>query len=187
MTQAEAQEVIQALAFQRAYPALRERTLGTSYLFHGDFFFRPGRWGRTTRPSSFSTRVRNRALPAGRPVVSCRCRTRTVASSGSAAKCRAQRGSSFAAANTILTLFAALEMASGKPIGQLVERWFRNITTQHIRRGSFRRVEALEQAIYSYIDTHNEDPRALVWTAYLKNILRKIMRAHEKLDTIKNQ
>ena len=69
----------------------------------------------------------------------------------------------------------------------LVERWFRNITTQRIRRGSFRNVEALQQAIYSYIDTHNQDPRPLVWTADLKDILPKIMRAHEKLDTIKNQ
>jgi transposase len=69
----------------------------------------------------------------------------------------------------------------------LVERWFREITTKRIRRGSFRSVDALVQAIQDFIAAHNEDPRPFVWTADLKDILPKIMRAHEKLDTIKNQ
>jgi transposase len=69
----------------------------------------------------------------------------------------------------------------------LVERWFREITTKRIRRGSFRSVDALVQAIQDFIAAHNEDPRPFAWTADLKDILPKIMRAHEKLDTIKNQ
>lgn len=69
----------------------------------------------------------------------------------------------------------------------LVERWFREITTKRIRRGSFRSVDALVQAIHEFIAAHNEDPRPFVWAADLKDILPKIMRAHEKLDTIKNQ
>jgi len=40
----------------------------------------------------------------------------------------------------------------------LVERWFRNITTQRIRRGSFRNVEVLEKAIEDYIAAHNHIP-----------------------------
>ena len=59
----------------------------------------------------------------------------------------------------------------------MVERWFREITTQRIRRGSFRSVEQLEAAIQSFIDAHNEDPKPLVWTADLKDILPKIARA----------
>jgi len=69
----------------------------------------------------------------------------------------------------------------------MVERWFREITTKRIRRGSFRSVDALEQAIQDFIAVHNEDPRPFVWTADLNVILPKIMRAHEKLNTIKNQ
>lgn len=69
----------------------------------------------------------------------------------------------------------------------LVERWFRNITTQRIRRGSFRNVEILEKAIADYITAHNHDPKPLVWTADLKDILPKIVRAHQALDKIRYQ
>ena len=69
----------------------------------------------------------------------------------------------------------------------IVERWFREITTKRIRRGSFTSVAQLEAAIYSFIETHNEDPTPLVWTADVKDILPKIARAHEALDKVVNQ
>ena len=69
----------------------------------------------------------------------------------------------------------------------IVERWFRDLTTRRIRRDSFGSVDALVQTIEAYIARHNADPRPLVWTADLKDILPKIMRAHATLDTIKNQ
>ncbi len=69
----------------------------------------------------------------------------------------------------------------------MVERWFRNITTQRIRRGSFRNVEMLEKAIEDYIAAHNQDPKPFVWTAELKEILPKIVRAHQALDTVRYQ
>jgi transposase len=69
----------------------------------------------------------------------------------------------------------------------MVERWFREITTKRIRRGSFRSVDALVQAIQAFIAAHNEDPRPFVWTADLKDILPKIMRAHEALDKMQYQ
>ena len=69
----------------------------------------------------------------------------------------------------------------------MVERWFREITTKRIRRGSFRSVDALVQAIQDFIAAHNEDPRPFVWTADLKDILPKIMRAHEALDKMQYQ
>jgi transposase len=69
----------------------------------------------------------------------------------------------------------------------IVERWFREITTKRIRRDSFGSVDALVQTIAAYIARHNADPRPFVWTADLKDILPKIMRAHAALDTIKNQ
>jgi transposase len=67
----------------------------------------------------------------------------------------------------------------------LVERWFREITTKRIRRGSFASVAHLENAINDFIATHNQRPRPLVWTADLKDILPKIVRAHQALDTVK--
>ena len=69
----------------------------------------------------------------------------------------------------------------------IVERWFREITTKRIRRGSFNSVAQLEAAIYAFIETHNEDPKPFVWTADLKDILPKIARAHEALDKVANQ
>jgi len=69
----------------------------------------------------------------------------------------------------------------------LVERFFREIITKRIRRGVFHSVQALERAIQEYLDAHNADPRPFVWTAELKNILPKIVRAHETLDTLRNQ
>ena len=69
----------------------------------------------------------------------------------------------------------------------IVERWFRDLTTRRIRRDSFRSVDALVQTIEAYIARHNADPRPFVWTADLKDILPKIMRAHEALDKMQNQ
>ena len=68
----------------------------------------------------------------------------------------------------------------------MVERWFREITTKRIRRGSFHSVEQLEAAILDFIDTHNEAPKPFVWIADLKDILPKIVRAHEALDMAAN-
>jgi len=64
----------------------------------------------------------------------------------------------------------------------LIERWFREIITKRLRRGAFRSVNALETAVYDYIEQHNDDPKPLVWTADLADILPKIARAHRTLD-----
>ncbi|MCG3125582.1 MAG: IS630 family transposase ISBmu8 [Phycisphaerae bacterium] len=68
----------------------------------------------------------------------------------------------------------------------LIERWFREIITKRIRHGAFHSVPALEQAIYRYIDAHNDDPKPLVWTADLADILPRIIRAHETLQTVQS-
>ena len=69
----------------------------------------------------------------------------------------------------------------------MVERWFRDLTTRRIRRDSFGSVEALVRTIETYITHHNADPRPFVWTADLKDILPKIMRAHDTLDKMQYQ
>jgi transposase len=55
-----------------------------------------------------------------------------------------------------------------------VERFFAEITDRRIRRGSFRSVKALEEAIASYLAAHNRDPKPFTWTASADLILRKV-------------
>ena len=64
----------------------------------------------------------------------------------------------------------------------LVERWFREITDKRIRRGTFRNVATLIEAIQSFIDTHNQNPKSFTWTAKVETILAKVRRARAVLD-----
>ena len=64
----------------------------------------------------------------------------------------------------------------------VIERWFRDITQNRIRNGVFRSVTELEQAIYDYIDHHNANPAAFVWTKKADDILEKVRRARKSLD-----
>jgi transposase len=64
----------------------------------------------------------------------------------------------------------------------LVERWFRQITDKRIRRGVFRSVKELIAAIMDYIEQHNENPEAFVWTAKAEAILEKVRRARNVLN-----
>lgn len=58
----------------------------------------------------------------------------------------------------------------------LVERWFREITTKRIRRGSFSSVKVLIDAIEEYIQNNNGDPTVFVWSASAERILEKIRK-----------
>lgn len=64
----------------------------------------------------------------------------------------------------------------------MVERFFRDLTQNQLRRGIFRDVEELIAAIKNYIDKHNENPKPFVWTAKASDILEKVKRARAKLD-----
>jgi hypothetical protein len=66
----------------------------------------------------------------------------------------------------------------------MVERWFRNITDKAIRRGVFRSVAALQQAIQSYLDAHNDHPRIFAWTKDADTILAKVVKCKEVLGTL---
>jgi len=56
----------------------------------------------------------------------------------------------------------------------MVERWFRDITTKRIRRGSFKNVKELIVVIQQYINSHNQNPNVFTWTASVETIMRKI-------------
>jgi hypothetical protein len=64
----------------------------------------------------------------------------------------------------------------------IVERFFRDLTTKRIRRGSFTSVPELEQAIGDYIDQHNDNPLSFVWTAEAEKIIEKVGRARLALN-----
>ena len=64
----------------------------------------------------------------------------------------------------------------------MVERFFRDLTEQRLRRGVFRNVEELIMAIGDYIDKHNDNPKPFVWTAKASDILEKVKRARAVLD-----
>jgi transposase len=66
----------------------------------------------------------------------------------------------------------------------LVERWFRNLTQQRLRRGSFHNVKELTQAIGDYISSHNQNPRIFVWSASVERILTKVAKCKEALDAL---
>ena len=64
----------------------------------------------------------------------------------------------------------------------MVERFFRDLTQNRLRRGIFRDVEELITAIADYIDKHNRKPKPFIWTAKASDILEKVKRARAKLD-----
>ena len=66
----------------------------------------------------------------------------------------------------------------------LVERWFRDLTTKRIRRGSFRNVRELIAAITQYLDHHNQNPRVFVWTASVERIVTKVAKGKEAVDAL---
>ena len=68
----------------------------------------------------------------------------------------------------------------------LVERWFRNITDERIRREAFRSVPQLIETIMGYIEHHNQNPKTFVWTAKVEDILAKIARARAVLNNVQS-
>jgi transposase len=55
-----------------------------------------------------------------------------------------------------------------------VERFFSEITDKRIRRGVFKSVANLEQAISDYLTHHNSEPKPFKWTASADLILRRV-------------
>ena len=64
----------------------------------------------------------------------------------------------------------------------MVERFFRDLTENAVRRGVFSSVKDLEKCIQEYLDAHNENPKPFIWTKSASDILEKVTRARAKLD-----
>src|SRR5271169_4800953 len=64
----------------------------------------------------------------------------------------------------------------------MVERFFRDLTPNRLRRGVFRDLDELIMAIATYIYRHNESPKPFIWTARAADILEKVKRARRSLN-----
>jgi transposase len=64
----------------------------------------------------------------------------------------------------------------------MVERFFRDLTHNRLRRGVFQDLEQLIMAIGEYIDRHNKNPKPFIWTAKATDILEKVTRAQTALN-----
>jgi len=64
----------------------------------------------------------------------------------------------------------------------LVERWFRELTTRRLKRGSFASVAELVAAIEDYIAHHNDHPKPFVWHKTAEEIIAKVRRGRVAVD-----
>ena len=69
----------------------------------------------------------------------------------------------------------------------MVERFFRDLTTERLRRGVFTSVPELVTAIEEYVAHHNTDPKPFIWTKSARDILQKVIRANRRLSSKQNE
>jgi transposase len=65
----------------------------------------------------------------------------------------------------------------------MVERFFAEITRKRIRRSAFKSVAELKNAIMEYLENHNADPKPFIWTKSASEILEKVARAKQVLES----
>ena len=68
----------------------------------------------------------------------------------------------------------------------LVERFFRDLTEDVVRQGSFTSVDELVQAMTEYLEERNLRPKPYVWKKKGEEILAKIQRARAALEKTNN-
>ena len=68
----------------------------------------------------------------------------------------------------------------------MVERFFRDISENRLRRGVFTSVPELVAAIDEYVAHHNTDPKPFIWTKSARDILQKVIRANSRLSSKQN-
>ncbi len=64
----------------------------------------------------------------------------------------------------------------------MVERFFRDLTVNRLRRGVFGSIVELIEALDAFVDAHNENPKPFIWTAKASDILAKVVRAQAALN-----
>ena len=69
----------------------------------------------------------------------------------------------------------------------MVERFFRDLTVDQLRRGVFPSVPDLIKTIKNYVAVHNKNPKPFIWTAKANDILQKVIRANRLLSSKQNE
>ena len=69
----------------------------------------------------------------------------------------------------------------------MVERFFRDISENRLRRGVFTSVPELVTAIDKYVAHHNTNPKPFIWTRSARDILQKVIRANSNLSSKQNE
>jgi len=64
----------------------------------------------------------------------------------------------------------------------MVERFFRDLTVNRLRRSIFRSLDELLAAIETYLADHNRSPKPFIWTAKASDILAKVQRARSSIN-----
>jgi Transposase and inactivated derivatives len=68
----------------------------------------------------------------------------------------------------------------------LVERWFSELTKRRLRRGVFTSVPALIEAIETWVEHWNRDPKPFVWHKPAQEIIEKVRRGRAALHQVKS-
>jgi transposase len=68
----------------------------------------------------------------------------------------------------------------------MIERFFRDLTCNRVRRGVFHSVPELAAAIDGYITQHNQQPKPMAWTAKAADILAKVLRERAALNNVQS-
>ena len=66
----------------------------------------------------------------------------------------------------------------------MVERFFRDLTENQLKRGIFKSVDDLVETINGYISRHNENLKPFIWTATANDILEKVKRGRQNLNKL---
>jgi transposase len=69
----------------------------------------------------------------------------------------------------------------------LIERWFKELTDKRLRRGVFTSVPDLTEAITTWAEHWNKNPKPFIWKATAEDIITKVQRGRDTLHQIKTQ
>ncbi|MGC2076129.1 MAG: IS630 family transposase [Xanthobacteraceae bacterium] len=65
-----------------------------------------------------------------------------------------------------------------------VEGFFAKLTKKRLKRGVFRSLQELKDAIHRFLDDTNANPKPFTWTKDPNNIIAAVKRGHQALDSI---
>jgi transposase len=68
----------------------------------------------------------------------------------------------------------------------LIERWFAELTNRRLRRGTFSSVPALIEAIETWAEHWNDDPKPFMWHKTAEEIVAKVRRGRSAFAQVKS-